>query len=1298
MSQDTDEWSTEQVIASAGNWSLAGDVAILNRLKNFSQVLMLEINLLNSKVDNLVNNLELMSLKVDITKNEFHGLRNLKFIENRVYEDDETTETESNKVSVKEPTEKLKEDALKCAILNGFKVVDKYYDKIEVDVSDSEGESNEKGYVLQPKDPYIDRSLPYLVGSDSWVKKQHIGLLISDESESEQEQEDVYSSSDSETYLPKNKALDSETSSELDFTSRTSDPIASSSLTNAEGFKRDDLHSYDESSETSSSVSNKIPISKEQFAEQLASKLGDVITSKQTNEDAIPNPQSKPRQKLSNYESLFSDQPPPLEDSNKSILPKPVQQSLFGDDSDLFSENDSLLWGTTNKPIQKSSDDEKSSTATPGFSKKQVKVSKGLFSDSRSSSEEDMLAVTERRKLQSSAVHTNPYLPPSKSTIPFLADQPPDISPKKETEPSKKIPIGGISIFGKNTDIFGEKPVKSQLPSKEDELLKKTESSENMKSQNVIPKQSIKKISLFDDSSDSTETEDVKPVKPELLVKGNLSPKAEKSENIISQRKTSQKTTIRKTNLFDDFSDASENDDITPVKRELSSVDKLSPKTENNKTFKPQSGTLKKSIKKISLFDDSFDSSDSDEIFSSKKEPMKYKSTESSSKEGRSGIFKGLNDDFTPKENPAFKTCLIQKDSSPIVKKISLFDDDDEDDDDILKEEEALFSGLSKKEADTKDEMKSEKIDDPEAPNHFDDLYQKSKESNNNNNTEKCLKDSKKSLEQPTAGHTFASLVEPKNDDIFVEERKIGTNQAGLSKSEQSLEYVKYDSGDVDNLSIEQQPDVINKVDFMDEGESEANIQETSNNTVHKDDSSPPAINLFDPTPPPVDWAALSDDSAESDRLSWTEGIWDQAVTNPSQLRTSIFDEAPPSLLGNQIDETNSTRLDTDLSFTHDSSLTSPLSPDSSFDLPSSCDPFPANVEFGGISHIETLDEILVNSNVENKIISAGDDIEEEKGGGAITKMAIPGKLKHNLNINVKALLPGKTTFNSRPVVETSDSFDQLDESPVFSPTRDVTTSAPNRASSITKPKQEGISTKKGLGNSSFDELGETKILHSITKDRARVPIKRRPSRRARREAANPATTSKEVPESNISKVSNLTEESDLFTNDNLRNSRVPKTTKLKNRTIIEKNTEVSAVKNEEKDTIFGKKHQVQPQLTKKETVAFARNPAPPEKPTSSALFSDKSDDSDSNAGLFSSSKPKLPKTDRAKTSLFDSSDESSEDDLFGSKSSKNKSFIRRELVSDIKVEKKNRKVKTANIKKLENKQVTDFDPLSGFK
>lgn len=56
--------------------------------------------------------------------------------------------------------------------------------------------------MLGPKDPYINRPLPYIIGSDEWHKKWHVGLR---ESSSESENEEIsekYSDSDSELDLP----------------------------------------------------------------------------------------------------------------------------------------------------------------------------------------------------------------------------------------------------------------------------------------------------------------------------------------------------------------------------------------------------------------------------------------------------------------------------------------------------------------------------------------------------------------------------------------------------------------------------------------------------------------------------------------------------------------------------------------------------------------------------------------------------------------------------------------------------------------------------------------------------------------------------------------------------------------------------------------------------------------------------------------------------------------------------------------------------------------------------------------
>lgn len=59
-----------------------------------------------------------------------------------------------------------------------------------------------RSYVLRPKDPYLNRPLPYVIGTEEWHKKWHVGLLESS-SESETEQlSEKFSDSDSESDLP----------------------------------------------------------------------------------------------------------------------------------------------------------------------------------------------------------------------------------------------------------------------------------------------------------------------------------------------------------------------------------------------------------------------------------------------------------------------------------------------------------------------------------------------------------------------------------------------------------------------------------------------------------------------------------------------------------------------------------------------------------------------------------------------------------------------------------------------------------------------------------------------------------------------------------------------------------------------------------------------------------------------------------------------------------------------------------------------------------------------------------------
>lgn len=85
--------------------------------------------------------------------------------------------------------------------------------------------------------------------------------------------------------------------------------------------------------------------------------------------------------------------------------------------------------------------------------------------------------------------------------------------------------------------------------------------------------------------------------------------------------------------------------------------------------------------------------------------------------------------------------------------------------------------------------------------------------------------------------------------------------------------------------------------------------------------------------------------------------------------------------------------------------------------------------------------------------------------------VASPGKLKHNLNINVGALLPGAAPVKPKILVDKS-SLDETDQTPKPVVMR------PSRAGLAVRPKSEIIISS----SESFVGVGDTEVLQSVTK------------------------------------------------------------------------------------------------------------------------------------------------------------------------------------------------------------------------
>jgi len=86
-------WSLQELRDSTDHWTLANDSGLLHYLEEFSNKIINRTKDLESEVDTLVFDSKSADIKVHNTFNEFLMLANTQFVENRVYDEDETAQT-----------------------------------------------------------------------------------------------------------------------------------------------------------------------------------------------------------------------------------------------------------------------------------------------------------------------------------------------------------------------------------------------------------------------------------------------------------------------------------------------------------------------------------------------------------------------------------------------------------------------------------------------------------------------------------------------------------------------------------------------------------------------------------------------------------------------------------------------------------------------------------------------------------------------------------------------------------------------------------------------------------------------------------------------------------------------------------------------------------------------------------------------------------------------------------------------------------------------------------------------------
>ncbi|XP_013208489.1 WASH complex subunit 2C isoform X8 [Microtus ochrogaster] len=179
-------WSVEEIRRSSQNWSLAADAGLLQFLQEFSQQTISRTHEIKKQVDGLIQETKATHCRLHNVFNDFLMLSNTQFIENRVYDEEveeQVLKTEAEK-SEQEKTREQKEVDLipkvREAVNYGLQVLDSAFEQLDIKAGNSDSEEDDANermeLILEPKDLYIDRPLPYLIGSKLFMEQEDVGL------------------------------------------------------------------------------------------------------------------------------------------------------------------------------------------------------------------------------------------------------------------------------------------------------------------------------------------------------------------------------------------------------------------------------------------------------------------------------------------------------------------------------------------------------------------------------------------------------------------------------------------------------------------------------------------------------------------------------------------------------------------------------------------------------------------------------------------------------------------------------------------------------------------------------------------------------------------------------------------------------------------------------------------------------------------------------------------------------------------------------------------------------------------
>ncbi|XP_026967602.1 WASH complex subunit 2 isoform X14 [Sagmatias obliquidens] len=399
-------WSVEEIRRSSQSWSLAADAGLLQFLQEFSQQTISRTHEIKKQVDGLIRETKATDCRLHNVFNDFLMLSNTQFIENRVY-DEEVEEPVLKPEAEKPEQEKTREQKevdlipkVQEAVNYGLQVLDSAFEQLDIKAGNSDSEEDDANerveLILEPKDLYIDRPLPYLIGSKLFMEQEDVGLgeLSSEEgsvgsdrgsiADSEEENEEEESDEDFANHSDNDQNRHTAQMSDEEEDDDGCDIFADSEK------EEEDTEDTEENSRPKKSR----PTS---FADELAARIkGDAASRVEEEQTSLSPGEAKPRKTLK--EKKERKTPSDDEEDNLFAPPKLTDEdfSPFGSRGGLFSGG------------------------------------KGLFDDEDEEQSDLFMDAPQDRGARASIKEAS-----------------------SSSKPGKKIPVGAVSVFLGDTDVFG---------------------------------------------------------------------------------------------------------------------------------------------------------------------------------------------------------------------------------------------------------------------------------------------------------------------------------------------------------------------------------------------------------------------------------------------------------------------------------------------------------------------------------------------------------------------------------------------------------------------------------------------------------------------------------------------------------------------------------------------------------------------------------------------------------------------------------------------------------------------------